>query len=129
MESRYLIDTNIISYLFADELSELGRDFVLNVIDQEFITSVIVQIEVLTYHKRMDKMDLIEEFLNLAKIIPLDDEVVKKSIQIRRSHKKLKLPDTIIAATSIVHNLVLMTNNSKDFYNIKNLKVLNPFEI
>jgi predicted nucleic acid-binding protein len=38
----------------------------------------------------------------------------------------MKLGDAIIAATAIVRNLKLITNNTKDFLNIKNLKVIDP---
>jgi hypothetical protein len=39
----------------------------------------------------------------------------------------IKLSDAIIAATAIVNNLYLITNNVKDFDMIQNLKIINPF--
>jgi len=39
------------------------------------------------------------------------------------------LPDAVIAATAIVNNSVLLTNNVKDFANIKGLKVINPHHL
>jgi predicted nucleic acid-binding protein len=32
-----------------------------------------------------------------------------------RKHKKIKLPDNIIAATELVYNLTLVTHNTVDF--------------
>ncbi|MCF8381671.1 MAG: PIN domain-containing protein [Bacteroidales bacterium] len=42
--------------------------------------------------------------------------------------KKIKTPDAIIAATAMVHGCTLITNNEKDFNNIKGLKIANPFK-
>jgi predicted nucleic acid-binding protein len=129
MEQRYLIDTNVISHLFADKLPPDGKAFVSTVINVEFIISVVVEIEVLTYHDLPNKMQLIEEFISLATILPLNNEVTKKAIELRRKYRKLALADAIIAATTLVNQLVLITNNEKDFLNIKGLKVLNPYSL
>jgi predicted nucleic acid-binding protein len=126
MGQKYLIDTNVISHLFSDKLPIKGKEFVRNAINDNFIISVAVEIEVLTYHDEFNKMSLIEEFIKLAIILPLDKEVTKKAIEIRRKYRKLKLGDAIIAATAIVHQLILITNNTRDFINIKDLKIIDP---
>ena len=46
MGQRFLIDTNVISHLFANRLPETGKTFVNNVINTEFIISVVVKTEV-----------------------------------------------------------------------------------
>jgi len=126
MGQKYLIDTNVISHLFSDKLPANGKEFVKKVINADFIISVAVEIEVLTYHDDPDKMPVIEEFIKLAVILPLDKEVTKKAIEIRRKYRKLKLGDAIIAATAIVHQLILITNNTRDFINVKGLKIIDP---
>jgi predicted nucleic acid-binding protein len=129
MGQRYLIDTNVISHLFSGTLPASGRLFVENIINAEFIISVAVEIEVLTYHQSPDKMPLIEDFVSLATILPLDREVTKKAIEIRKDNRKLKLADAIIAATAIVYQLILITNNTKDFVGIKGLKIVDPHRV
>jgi predicted nucleic acid-binding protein len=126
MGQRYLIDTNVISHLFADKLSIKGKDFVKKIVNEDLIISVVVEIEVLTYHESPEKMSLIEEFVDLATIIPLDREITKKAIELRRNNRKLKLGDTIIAATALINQLTLITNNTRDFTNIKGLKTIDP---
>jgi predicted nucleic acid-binding protein len=49
-------------------------------------------------------------------------------VNIRRN-KKVKTPDAIIAATALANGFTLITNNEKDFNNIKGLKIVNPFRI
>jgi predicted nucleic acid-binding protein len=110
-------------------LPEAGKEFVTAIVNTDFIISVVVEIEVLTYHEIPDKMPLIEEFVSFATILPLDKEITLKAIEIRRMHRKLKLADAIIGATEIVHNINLITNNVKDFANIKVLKVIDPHSL
>jgi toxin FitB len=66
-----------------------------------------------------------ETFIGCAAILELTDEVINKTIEIRKS-KKINLPDAIIAATSIVNNLILITRNTADFKNIIGLQVIDP---
>ncbi len=124
MEQRYLIDTNVISHLFADRLPQAGKEFLATVINTDFVISVAVEIEVLTYHETPEKMPLIEEFIQLATILPLDKEVTQKAIELRRNYRKMKLGDAIIGATAVVHNRTLIINNTKDFANIKGHKLV-----
>ena len=44
-----------------------------------------------------------------------------ETIRIRR-HLKIKLPDAIIAATCLINNCCLITNNIKDFSKIEGLQ-------
>jgi predicted nucleic acid-binding protein len=65
--------------------------------------------------------------LNYATIIALDDEVVDKTIHLKKS-TKIKTPDAIITCTALVNNLTLITNNIADFKRIEGLKTFNPYE-
>ena len=129
MGQKYLIDTNVISHLFANKIPHKGAEFVTGVSNTDFIISVAVEIEILTYNDRPEIMPLIEEFVNLAVVLPLDKEVTKKAIELRRTNRRLKLGDAIIGATAIVHQLTLLTNNVRDFINIKGLKVIDPHNV
>ena len=50
----------------------------------------------------------------------------EQTITLRKKHK-IKLPDAIIAATALVHNLTLLTRNEKDFSKISNVESTNPW--
>lgn len=54
-------------------------------------------------------------------------EVVDKTILVCRQ-TRIKLPDAIIAATSLVYNLTLVTRNIDDLKNIDAIKLINPWE-
>ena len=68
------------------------------------------------------------DFLKAATTYNLDNNVVERSIKIRRN-KAIKLPDAIIAATSLEMNFTVITRNTKDFSGIENLQIYNPFKV
>lgn len=86
---------------------------------------VINKIELLGFSKV--EQDLID-FVNCSNICPMDDDIVEKTIEVRRLYK-IKLPDAVIAATALHYDFVLVTNNTKDFKSIKGVEVVNPHEL
>lgn len=104
-----LFDTNIlIDYLNGVELAqdELKR------YSQKAI-SIITAMEVLI-GARPDVEAGTRAFLAGFQIIPLDDVVAERAIEIRKS-ARIKLPDAIIWASADVHSMLIVTRNSKDF--------------
>ncbi|MDP9079714.1 MAG: type II toxin-antitoxin system VapC family toxin [Bacteroidota bacterium] len=129
MGQRYLIDTNVLIDYTGGMLPENGGDFVENLFNTDFLTSVVVKIELLGFNHLPEKLSFVEQFLGTATILPLDDAVTKRTILLRQRYKKFKLGDSIIAATALTYELILITNNIKDFANVKGLKLLNPHQI
>ena len=70
---------------------------------------------------------LTAELLDAFEEISIDQEVKSVAISIRRAYK-LKIPDAIIAATALHLGIPLITRNVKDFRNIPDLELVNPFE-
>ena len=126
MGQRYLMDSNVLIDYIALRLPRTGSDFVENIFNTYFLISVAVKIEVLGYNDVPNKMRAMEEFVDTATVLPLDDIVTHKTIELRRLHKKLKLGDAIIAASALVHNLTLLSRNLADFKNIEGLSVIDP---
>jgi len=129
MGQGYLIDTNVIIDYTASRLPQKGSDFVEQLFNNNFVISVAVKIEVLGFDDVPEKLLAMEEFVDTAILLPLDEDVTKQTILLRRKYKKLKLGDAIIAATAIVYNLVLISRNTKDFENISSLELINPHEL
>ncbi len=129
MGENFLIDTNIGIYLMNGSLNANGLTYIEPIINSDYHLSVITKIELLGFEFK-DPQDLIdtENFVEDGIIIPLDDEIVEKTIEIRRTYK-IKLPDALIAATAIVFDLTLISRNDKDFTQIPGLKYINPFSL
>jgi len=89
------------------DLPSLG----INVDEARFFTSVIVRMELLSKRQMTDNEERgLLDFLNDLAVIPLNEDIEKKAIELRRS-TKLKLPDSIVAATSIILDAVLLTDD------------------
>lgn len=122
MGKRYLIDSNTLIHFQAKTLPEKGQVFVGEIADTEFNISVINKIEVLGY---ADVTKSTEDFISLANVFDLDADIIKTTISLRKKHK-IKIPDAIIAATSLAYNFTLVTGNTADFKSIKGLLLINP---
>jgi predicted nucleic acid-binding protein len=128
MEKRYLIDSNAIIDYMALRIPLAGSEFIENIFNSNFIVYIVVKIEVLGFADIPDKMSILEEFLDTAISLPIDEEIEKRTILFRRQHKKLKLGDAIIAATAFVHNLTLISRNLSDFKHI-DIEVLDLYSL
>ncbi len=60
-----------------------------------------------------------------VRILEIDLPIIDEAIQQRRDHK-MKLGDSIVAATALIHGLEVYTRNTTDFLKIPGLKVINP---
>jgi len=91
------------------DLPSLG----INVDEAEFFTSVIVRIELLSKRQITGNEERsILDFLNHLAVIPLTEQIENKAIELRRS-TTLRLPDSIVAATSIVLDAILLTDDKQ----------------
>ena len=120
MEQVILIDTNVISRYFNDNLEE---DLILLLETSNFKIFVITRIELLAWEKyNQNQLDIINDFISNCEVIALDEKIILKTIEIRKKYK-IKLPDAIIAASAIVFGATLISLDS-DFKNIKGLQVI-----
>lgn len=141
---KVICDTNI--YIYAswgfkpavELINELRFDDEI-----ELLMPTIVQVELLSIprtQKDMAYKDVIDQYINYPKdeglIVQINDSIANKAADIRilwleADGKKLPSPDAIIAATSIVLDATLYSNNDKDFvYAVDNfeLKFENPID-
>ena len=129
MGQKYLIDSNVLIDYMANLIPVKGSDFVENLFNSQFLISVVTKIEVLGYNNLPQKILAMSNFISLSKILPLNEIVTEKTIELKRVFRKMKLGDAIIAATAITDNLVLITRNVDDFKFIPNFTVFNPYEM
>ena len=125
---QYLIDTNVVSDYFAASFSVEGLNLMDTIFDSIPTISVITQIELLCWQTDPLTELKIKEFIDDSAIIEISPDIVSKCVNISRN-RKIKTPDAIIAATAFAYNLMLITNNEKDFVHIKGLKICNPYKI
>jgi predicted nucleic acid-binding protein len=77
------------------------------------LVSVITEMEMLSYPSLDSRSERqIKAFLSEVVVIGLTREVEERAIQLRRQ-EHLKLPNAIIAATALVFDAELLTNDKK----------------
>lgn len=117
-----ILDSNIIIYSIKPEKTKL-RDF-LKAKKDTLAVSVISKLEVLGYHKiTLEEKILFENFFQSIINFPINNLVLEKAIEIRQI-KKISIGDSVIAATALLNNLELLTNNEDDFSNLSGLKII-----
>lgn len=117
-----LIDSNIIIYSFSEEYGYLRKLFV----SENGNVSEISRVEVLGYHGLNEKQrNYFLDIFSYSTVIIPTQEIFDKAIEIRQKYK-MKLGDSIIAATALMHNLTLYTRNLKDFERVADLMCINP---
>lgn len=127
--TRYLLDSNTVIDYIARLHPKEALQWLDQVIDEEINASVITKIEVLSYDPdKDDEYPVLVDFFNTANIFELTGNIVNKTIQVRQK-QKIKLPDAIIAATALINGLTLISRNTKDFKNIKELEVIDPYDL
>jgi len=123
MGIKYLLDTNVVLDFMGKNLPEKSQNIVAKIIDDEISISIITKIELLGFSNVEQN---VIDFVSCSNVLTLSDDIVNKTIELRRKHKK-KLPDTIIAATAIINELAVATRNTADFKDFENLSVWNPW--
>lgn len=128
MGEKYLLDTNAVIEFLGGKLPESAILWLEEIVaEDQHLLSVINHIELLGFKGEEEEMQVLEDFIAVSTILPLSDEVVQQTIALRKEHK-IKLPDAIVAATSLVHDLIIVTRNVSDFKDIPELKYLNPHD-
>ncbi len=113
-----ILDSNTIIYL-SKELIKADNIFSQ---DEEYSVSIITYMEVLGYSFDLDEEKaFIEELFSYLNIIYIDEAIANRVIELRENNK-IKLPDAIICATTLLNDAILITNDIR-LKNIDNLKL------
>jgi predicted nucleic acid-binding protein len=125
MGQKYLIDTNVILDFMGRKLPSKSEDIISEIIDDQINLSAINKIELLGFS---NVEQVIIDLVSFSVIYHIDDEIIDKTIELRKKYK-IKLPDTIIAATAIVNDFALISHNFRDFQKITELNFINSYSI
>jgi predicted nucleic acid-binding protein len=123
-DSCLVLDTNAVIFLTARD-NVIPNDLENELNKSELFISVITRMELAAKHNmKPEEEKAIRNFIADVTVSPLDEEVERKAVEIRRT-TKIKLPDCIVAATAIVLDAVLVTNDvhllhlSRPDFNVK----------
>ena len=119
-----LCDTNILIEFYKNnpavvqELREIGPD--------QLAVSAITQAELYFGALNKEELKQIKQHLSLLWQLSIDDTISVVFLQLMETYSlshKLSIPDALIAATALAHDVELYTLNTKDFQFISNLQL------
>jgi len=127
--TRYLIDSNVMIHYIGRRFSDTTESRLDQIFNESFHYSIISRIEVLNEQKAIsDEYELLIKFLSTGIQHDVDIVICDTVIELRKVITKRKLFDMIIAATALVNDCILLTQNVIDFKNIPGLVVENPHD-
>ena len=116
--NKIFLDTHIILYLLN------GNQTIAEFLDgKQLFVSFITQLELLGYHNITDRdKEKISSFLNDCTIIDINEGIKSQVIKIKTEHN-MKLPDAIIAGTSVFYDLPLFSAD-RDLLTLKKINLV-----
>ncbi len=109
------MDSNVLIDYTSRKFTGSSEQKLDSIFDDHFCYSIISHMEVLGYNAPEDVLQNMQEFLSAGVLYYITAEVSNRTILIRRSLAKIKLPDAIIAATALAYGNTLLTRNIHDF--------------
>jgi predicted nucleic acid-binding protein len=116
--NKFLLDTNAILYM-------LGGDITLSefLYEKQLYISIITEMELLSYKNiTIKEQKIITSFLKELIVININDDIKVNTIELKKKFH-LKLPDCIIAGTSLWLKIPLITSD-KQFKTITNFDLV-----
>ena len=119
-----LCDTNIFIEIYRNNgvivqaIKQIGQE--------NLVVSDITCAELFFGARNKKELEAISKDLEKLEVLPVNTFISSLSVKLVKDYSlshKLALPDAIIGATAIYHNLPLYTLNVKDFIFIDNLKL------
>lgn len=130
---KYLLDTNICIHLFQnkygikEKLREVGLDNCA--ISQLTVAELLVGIEYTLQKTGKDHRQQLYVLTNAIDVIPIDNAMeyaAKERARLQLAGTPMNdMIDAIIASTSVVNNMVMVTENIRHFKNIQGIKLEN----
>lgn len=127
---QYLLDTNICIY-YMKGLFDLDKKFASVKIENCFISEITLaelKFGVENSKAPAKNQKALENFLTGIQILPIFEAIdtyAKEKARSRKSGRTVDDFDLLIGSTSVTFELTLVTNNTKHFENIKNIKLEN----
>jgi tRNA(fMet)-specific endonuclease VapC len=122
----YLVDTDVL--IDVSRGNEAAIDF-LDQLDDFWLVSIITALELVVGARNKKEVSEIDQLVASYSAIPLTAEIGNSSYSLLRQFAKshgLRVFDSLIAATALEDNLMLVSRNKKHFEMIDALKLIVP---
>ena len=127
---RYLLDTDIVVFFLRNNQKVYDHIRVLSP-QQVFVSDVTVAELEYGNHcsgRYEENKAMLDNFLMQVNVVPFADAIplyAKERYRLRRSGLSIMDFDLVIACTSIVNNMIMVTNNAKHFKRVEGITIEN----
>lgn len=137
----YLLDTNIVSEIRKISNGKVNKGvadwFKVAETDSQFISAITLfelqkGVLLAAHNNDFVKADALQSWLDVVRFnftsrtLPVNKKVALRCAALHIPNPRPSF-DSLIAATALAHDLILVTRNTKDFQNIDDLRIFNPF--
>lgn len=127
---KYLLDSNICIHFFRGEFDIIKK---LNTVGLKNCAISEITLAELVYGAEnsdnpVKNFEIIEKFINQLTILPIFDSIRtygKEKSRLRKSGKMISDFDLLIGCTAVEKDLVMVTENVREFERISNIKIEN----
>lgn len=133
--TRYLLDTNVVSELRKPRPHPGVVAWLKGLGDEQIFLSAVTLGELQLGIERLRRQDpakageievWVDELANSAQVLPMDTECFRQWARLITGRSDTLMEDAMIAATALVHRLIVATRNERDFQPL-GVPLLNPF--
>lgn len=133
---KYLLDTNICAFMFRGKyhvdkaIDRVGLQ--MCAISEITAFELMVGAELFWKKTGIDQREMVKNFISAIMVIPISDVLeiaAKEKVRLRLAGTPLDDNfDLIIGATAICYDMIMVTENYKDFKNLSNIRLENWIE-
>ncbi len=120
-----LVDTDILIKSYRGDKVKQNN---LKLLKDKYCISVITALELLNGAKSIHQSKEFNKVLRYYSIVFIDEKISEEAFSLFKKYSHLnemKISDTLIAATALKQDLILYTDNKKDFIFIDGIKFYN----
>lgn len=127
---KYLLDTNICIYFFKGKFdldAQIAHIGIENCAKSEItLAELLFGVENSAYPEK--NLAIVEKIIKYVSIIPILDAIplyAKEKVRLRKSGKMISNFDLFIGCTALVNDLIMVTDNVREFERIDNITIEN----
>lgn len=112
---RVITDTDVLIKAYRGDATKIRN---LSLLKGEYCISVITAMELTAGAKNIKQLAALRKVLKVYPIIHVDEPVSQQAFKLYQQYilkQKVALSDYFIAATSLIHQFLLYTDNKKDY--------------